>query len=362
MPEKNTEPVVYEDEMSLGELILNIKDYALYVLKYWLIIGIVGVMFAALFAVYTLMQPTKYEADISFVVTDAKGSSVGSSIASALSNFGIAAPSQDGINYYKIVNLAKSARIHSQALLDSVVIDGEKELLGNQIIKIYNLDGRWEKITDYHLSSDSLHQLNLDERKLLKKLITIVAGTEESDNQLFNISFSEESYVIECSVVTIDEDLSEVLVEHIYNHISQFYITQAISQAQLTVELYETRKDSIEGALKAKEMSLASIQDASRGILYNQYEIAEANLSREKTLITTMYFEVVKNLEAAKFNLSNIRPFFTPIDMPFKPLEKVEASWLKRGVIGGFIGCFLAVLFIVLRRYFKEAIEAADEG
>lgn len=353
----STDKNIYEDEKSLGELILDIKDYALYVLSYWLQIGLIVILFAGLFVLYTLLQPNQYKGEISFVVTESRAG--GGGMSSVLSSFGLGALDQEGVNYNKIVSLAKSNRIHSQTLLDSSIVNGKKDLLGNHLIEIYEYEGEWKTIDVYHLSSSNIDDLSLMEKRLLKKLINIVAG---ENNPLFRISFDDESFVLSCSVITENEDFSIALVESAYENLSNFYVMQSISQSKETVGILTSRKDSLETILESKQVNLASLKDASSGIIYSQYEVSQLNLTREVQIATTMYLEVVKNLEMARFNLSNIKPFFTAVDMPFRPLEKVGGGWMKRGILGGFIGGFLSVMFIVLRRYISEEVESASEG
>lgn len=348
--------------MSLGELILNLKDYALYVLRYWLIIGLCGVVFAGLFVLYNFMQPPQYNAELTFVVKNAGGSSSFTrSIASALTEtFGLTSGSSNGLNYYEIIDLAKSTKVQSQALLDSAIVDGKKDLLGNHIINIYELTGKYETIHDYQLSSDSLSQLNLDERKLMKILVGMVAGSEESAG-LFSASLDNESAIISISITTVSEELSLRMIESIYNQISRLYTERSIDPIKITVDNLVEIKDSLEEILLNKEVNLAQLKDASTGMLYNVYDIPKMKLSREVQILTTKYITVVQNLGKSRFQLSMIRPSFTVIDSPFKPLNNSKSSWLRRGILGGIIGCFLAVAFIVIRRYIREAINSVDE-
>ncbi len=353
---ENKQGNIYEDEKSLGQLILDIKDYALYVLRHWLIIILTVILFTALFVIYTFFQPTKYNAEISFVVTESS-SSGGGGMMSALSSFGFGGFNQDGVNYNKIISLGKADFIHTQVLLDSAIVDGKNDLLGNHLIEVYELEGKWKTIEVYHLSAGNLEDLNLEERKLLRRLIKIVVEGKEPS---FKINFNDESYILSCSVVSENEDFSKAMVEKIYDKLSNFYVMQSISQSRETVSILNTRKDSLEKVLDSKQVDLAILRDASQGILYSQYEVPQLNLGRDVQVTTAMYLEIVKNLEMARFNLSNIKPFFTPIDTPYMPLPREGKSWKKQGILGGFIGGFLIVLFIILRRYINDEIRAAE--
>ncbi len=61
------------------------------------------------------------------------------------------------------------------------------------------------------------------------------------------------------------------------------------------------------------------------------------------TMLTTLYGELVKNLELSKTMSAREEPLITIIDRPHYPL-RVRESKLKSAIIGGFLGVILSDL------------------
>jgi uncharacterized protein involved in exopolysaccharide biosynthesis len=75
-------------------------------------------------------------------------------------------------------------------------------------------------------------------------------------------------------------------------------------------------------------------------------------------ILTTMYGELIKNLELSKFTLMREEPLIQIIDKPILPLEKKKAGKLKWIVIGGFICGLGMTSFLLLRRTYKKLMYA----
>ena len=69
-----------------------------------------------------------------------------------------------------------------------------------------------------------------------------------------------------------------------------------------------------------------------------------------------MYGEIIKNLEISDFTLRNKTPFVQPIDRPILPLDAEKTSLFKSMFIGGFLGLFLSILFITIRKILREVM------
>ena len=70
-------------------------------------------------------------------------------------------------------------------------------------------------------------------------------------------------------------------------------------------------------------------------------------------MLTTLYGELVKNLELSKTMIAREEPLITLIDSPHYPL-RVRDSKLKSALIGAFLGGFLSVLFFAAKAFLKD--------
>ena len=71
------------------------------------------------------------------------------------------------------------------------------------------------------------------------------------------------------------------------------------------------------------------------------------------TMLTTLYGELIKNLELLKTMSAREEPLITIIDRPHYPL-RVRESKLKSAIIGGFLGVFLTLLFLGGRAFLSD--------
>ena len=71
--------------------------------------------------------------------------------------------------------------------------------------------------------------------------------------------------------------------------------------------------------------------------------------SRDKFMQSTVYAEIIKNLELSKTSLAQESPTVQILDAPEFPLKKNKISKLKYAVVG-FFGGFLIFGFLILYR------------
>ena len=78
----------------------------------------------------------------------------------------------------------------------------------------------------------------------------------------------------------------------------------------------------------------------------------------EVQLLSTMYGEIVKNLELSKTMSAYNEPLIQIIDRPRFPLEKKKSSKLLSMVMGGFLGFFVTALWLLGKRFFNGIMSA----
>ena len=158
------------------------------------------------------------------------------------------------------------------------------------------------------------------------------------------------------STTTRNELFSKLFTERLVNQATQFYVKTKTQQSQLSVDRLSFQADSILNALNRVTYSAARDEDLNLNLSRKEAMVGSEFASRDKTILMTMYAEVVKNLEMAKMTLAQDTPIIQVVDTPDFPLTVVKTSKLRMLIAGGVVGAFLAMLLLVLRKEYIAAI------
>jgi len=126
------------------------------------------------------------------------------------------------------------------------------------------------------------------------------------------------------------------------------------------IDRLQRRADSIYVLLNNKTFSSAYAQEKIIDLnpALRSATVNSELIGRDKTMLATIYTEVVKNLEISKVALSQETPVMQIIDNVMLPLKKNEVKKTVAILIGGLIIFFIACLFfglqfLILKRYTK---------
>ena len=137
---------INEDEISLKDLILKIKEWFSYLKTKWKTIFIVASIAGIIGFVYASFQKPTYKAVLTFVLEEDKGGGVSSAMGLA-SSFGIDLGSGGGglFTGSNIFELMKSHFVIEKTLLSSITINGKQMSLANYYAQINELNESWNK-------------------------------------------------------------------------------------------------------------------------------------------------------------------------------------------------------------------------
>jgi len=347
---------IKDDEITLKELILKLKEFWAYLWerKVWIIL--VGLLMAAIFAVKAKMKPVEYQASLTFMVEEDTG---GGGMSGILSQFGFGGGGSE-YNLQKILTLSKSMRITSAVVLDTGVVDGKSDLYGNHIIDLYKYHDKksWQKpeneLVAFYFGDASRTQKA--KNIALKSVFRKVIGGKKTKNSLYSSSVNDDTGIMTLSVKSESADLSLGLVKTFFKHLSEYYIAKSTEKVEATFEILKGRTDSIHTLLGQKEYALAQFKDKNRGIYLNKVKIREQRLMTQIRALQMAWGESLKNQEMADYALKEQTPFIQPIDIPFTPISPIPNSLLKALVLGGFLGGFLAVGYFVFRKIISDVM------
>ena len=108
--------------------------------------------------------------------------------------------------------------------------------------------------------------------------------------------------------------------------------------------------------LQEKELALSA--DRNAALISRASSLSFEQLSRKVETTNRVYQEILKNKERVEFMVSSEKPEFQVIDRTFIPIEEA-ASKLKALLIGGFLGGFLGVGFVLGRKIIRDAMGEA---
>lgn len=348
---------IEEDEITLKELIFKIQEYFWEVVRNWKWVVLITIPFVAFFFYRTILTPVTYEAELTFMVNEDDGGGLGG-MSAILGQIGFGGGSRGKNNLGKILELAKSRNIIQQVILDTILINGEEDILGNHLIKLYNYHEEWEADTVglKQFSFNSLEQSSRTHNKALKILYSNIIGSS-GENGLLSNEFSDETGIMKFTTKTIDEDLSIHLCKKIYEKLSTFYVTKTVEKQQQTFDVMLKKVDSLKKEMQIAEYSLANFRDSHTGLFTAKAKLRELQLQRDVQILNEMYAVSLKNFEIADFSLKNKTPFIQLIDEPISPIKPQKESIVKNLILGIFLGIFIALILIIAQKIFRDIMK-----
>jgi len=297
-------------------------------------------------------KPVTYSAPLTFMIND-DGSSAGGGLSVLIGQFGLGGGG-DKFNAEKVLEISKSRKIAYPILFDSIIVQGEKNLVANHLMRTEGYREDWgEKFNDFSFTSDQLSEFSKLERVAIQK---IHANITSVNNSALELLYPGSTGIYYMTVKLKNEELAKELCNLFYNAIASFYVQQSIEQQKQTYRLIKITTDSIQRELFTKESQLATIKDRSRSLYSAKSTLREARLMREIQGLALMYAETMKNQETSRFILQNATPVFQIIDRPYLPLEVVRDSTVKAIAIGGLLSVFVVGFIAIFRRVYVDTM------
>ena len=348
-----------ESDFSFKEMLFtSVKDF-LQMFTQWKLIVIFIVAGGLLGLAVSFIKSKTYTARLSFVVEDTKSGA--GSIASAMAGqlgFDISSLSGSSgiIGGDNVLQLLRSTRFIREALL-SFYDDSAKshQTLADQYADVYKLKNKWENDNSINkkISFSVLrNQPSRTEDSLLQVMIEKI-----SKKQLSVDKPDKKLSIFEIEATMRDEMLTKLFCERLLKNVTDFYIDTKIGRQKRNVERLQKRVDSIDVLLNRQ--TYISTEDYSRLIdanpVYTSPNVNAEISQRNKIVLSTVYTELVKNLEISKTALIQETPTVQIIDSPELPLKVNRIKWyagLLFGCVAGFVVC------IIVLSFFKKEMDA----
>jgi len=352
------------DEISLKELIIKIKNWASFLINKWkiiLLISLIGGMIG--FLVATVKKPT-YTAALSFAMDDEKGGGGGGlsgalGLASSLGlDLGGGGASGGAFAASNLAELMKSQYIIEKVLLEPIQINSDNISLAEYYIKFNKIRENWKNKPNleniqFNIRADrSKFKLQQDSilHFLHKKLTS-------PDNLIIQQKDKKVS-ILTIEVTSKDELFSKIFCETLAAQTTNFYVETKSKKARNNTNILQNQADSIKNELN-NSISLAASETDNVYNLNPSLNIKGAP-SKKRQINVTANVEVLKQimiqLELSKINLRKETPLIQIIDRPILPLEKNKLSRLISLIMGGAIGFLLSIFFFIIQQNYKKTM------
>lgn len=356
-------PYYEEDEITLKELILKLQEFCWEIWRNkWIIIGLAPLL-AGIFFMNTRSQQTTYTSSLTFLVSSNNkkvnsGGELGALLGYVTFNYELD----------KIVQLARSRRVLNKVLFQKVVLDDKTDFLANHLINIYGYHQAWQneaandlfeelQLKDFYFTHKNVTDFVPKEYRALNIVHELIAGNSFRNTKgLMTTTYDQKTEMVRLSVTPKNKDLSIQLIEAIFKELHEFYIEESVGRPRRALKVLEAKVDSTLFKLNSQEKELAIATDRHANTISQASNLNLAQLSRKIETTNRIYQEVLKNKEQVEFMLSSETPEFQIIDRTFLPIITAPDR-MKTLLIGGFLGGFLGIGFIIARKFIRDAIK-----
>ena len=336
-------------EIEIRDIIITLKEIKQELISRSFKIGLFVFLFSLTAVLINFFQDSRYKAELSFVVEDKQKSTPLSSVSGLASQFGFDffSSSNSTFSQANIMELLKSRGVISKTLLRS----NNKNLFIQNYISMYNLDSDWKNNKDLEgitfknqidIKHDSI--ITMIWEKIIEDDISVEIKNDETD-------------IIYLSFKSKEEKFAKLFSENLIDEMSSMYIEYQTKQSTNTIDFLQNRADSVFNELEKAEEEFARVKDINQRIIKASGRLKELQLMRSVEVLSTMYLELVKNIEISKLTLLNQTPIIQVIDRPTLPLEDTKFSTFLVFCISFVLSFLISVFYFVFRKMIVDSLK-----
>jgi uncharacterized protein involved in exopolysaccharide biosynthesis len=354
---QNVNQNIEQDEISLKELLLKIKDWYRFLLTKWLIIVAAGIIGGAIGVGYAFTQKATYTASLSFALEDEKQGAGGLSGALGILGIDIGGGASGAFSGANLIELMKSRKLVEKVLLNPIIVNSKTKSFAQYYIEINDLNKNWSQKPEL---KNIVFDVDTDRSKYTRLKDSILGNLYESiagPKGLLSVTQKDKKVsIISIEVKSANELFSKAFAESIAQEVSSYYIEIKSKKARQNMEILQHQTDSIRAELNGAISNVAVAVDNAFG-LNPAMQQKKASISKKQFDVqanTAILTQLVTNLEMAKVSLRKETPLIQIIDEPILPLKKEKLSKLKSFILGGILFGFLTVIILILSELIKR--------
>jgi len=351
------------DEISLKELIIKIKEWGAFLKSKWKAIFIVGFIGALIGLTIALFEKPTYKAVLTFAMEEDKGGNSGLNSALGLaSSFGVDLGGTGGgggaFASSNLAELMKSRLLVEKVLLEPLQINGKTISILEFYLQFNGLRKKWEE-------KPALKNIQFlpgdDPSKFSIRQDSIIREVHKDLIEKANLSITQKDKkvtILSIEVNSENEIFSKIFCENLAKETSNFYIETKSKKARINVDVLQKQVDSVKKALNGAISGVAFETDN----VYNMnpaFNIKGAPSKRMQIDVqanTAILTNLAVQLELAKITLRKETPLIQLIDKPIFPLEKEKYGLLKLIVLCGVLAGFIYILYLIFGLLYKKLV------
>ena len=350
------------DEISLKELVLKIKEWVSFLKTKQKTIFIAGFIGALIGLTYAFFEKPTYKALLTFAMEEDKGSGGGLSSALGLaSSFGVdlggAGAGAGAFAASNLAELMKSRLLVEKVLLAPIEINGKSISILEYYIQFSGLRKKW----DNKVALNSIQFLpGADPAKFSIQQDSIIHEIHKNLIEKANLSIKQKDKKVTILFVEVNSEnelFSKIFCENLAKETSNFYIETKSKKAKINVDVLQKQVDSVKHALNGAITGIAYETDN----VYNMNPALNIKGAPSKKMQvdvqanTAILTNLVVQLELAKITLRKETPLIQLIDRPILPLQEEKFGFLSI-FFGGFLAGFLYIFYLLFGYLYKKII------
>jgi hypothetical protein len=329
-----------EQPLRLFDLFRHINPLLRFMFRKWYLLIVAILLGTGLGLAYYFIQKPKYKGVCTFVLEEKQAGLGGLGSLASQFGFDIGSLSGGGSLYAgeNIFEILKSKKIIYSVLLSIVDSSKSKQTLADFYIEFTKLRKSWKQNepivsvsfekADSRLSLMQDTVLNLIYEKIINK--NLIVDKVGKKGNLIKVETQSENRLF-----------ANLLSQRIVEEAKDLYIFIKVGNAQKNINNLQRKADSLQNLLNGKTFIAAQTQviDGNPGLV--SLRVPTEIAVRDKTVIATLYGEIVKNLEASKMILAQQTPVIQIIDYPDQSAKDNLKSKQMLIIIGAIAMLFL---------------------
>lgn len=346
---------VEEDEISLKELLIKIRDWWRYLLSKWVIIVGFGLLGGALGLIYSLIKKPTYTATTTFVLESGEKGGMGQ-YAGIASMMGIDLGSGGGGIFQgdNILELYKSRTMLEKTLF-STTDQTSKQLLIEQFIEINKWRDAWKDKPELAQLNFNVTPTTTIDNKTQRLRDSVIGKVVEavSTGYLTVGKPDKKLSIIKVEVKAPEETFAKRFNEELVKNVNDFYVQTKTQKSIDNVNILQRKTDSVRTVMNGNIYTAVAIADATPNLNPTRQVQRVAPAQRAQFSAETnkaVLSSLVQNLEMAKMSLLKETPLIQVVDYPIYPLYKERLGKAKGIALGGILIGFITTLFLICIR------------
>lgn len=290
-------------------------------------------------------QKPNYQAVTTFILEEK--STPGSGLAGLASQFGLDIGSLGGGSIFtgdNILDILRSKKIINEVLLTRLDSGKNTQTLADLFLDFKGWKKKWQNeadLKDVNFNNvQSLETLSLKQDSILNEIHSFIIKHALSADRL-----NKKGSIISVQVTATNSLFARLMTERVVSAAANLYLDIKTGTAQANIAKLQRRSDSLLVLLNQKSYVAAANQplDINPGV--KSAVVPLEIVSRDKTVLATLYAEVTKNLEVSKLILSQQTPVMQILDGPGQVLNDNKHSLTYMLIVTPVAGL---VLYFVL--------------